>query len=169
MWINVLKQVDIFAPEYCPMGLVIVGILFIVFIIYISVRKIEITTLPPMDLEFAFQETLYLMRKHRWETVPHLKKYKLKVDKSSMVATDIYLKQNPDGTINVLSGVNAGDTGWAIVIFTFQLIGGIFLMIYLHVKSRQFAKDALVSHSWPSQKRRRPFYRENYKTGLRIY
>jgi ABC-type phosphate/phosphonate transport system permease subunit len=117
-------------------------IAILIALVYMALRKIKLGSLSQGNVQQLMPQMA-----RGWQTnwVPH--KGKMTVVKDSFVATDIYLKNDVHGNMEILNGANAGTIGWVLVVILILFGGGfigIILAIVLHVMSRNFAKKEIV-------------------------
>jgi hypothetical protein len=133
--------------DECLIIFIILFIAIVTVIIFVVERKILLAIIPPVDINYALQQIDYHMRMHRWQTSMDYSRHRIKVSRSSLVASDIILRHREDSSIEVLGGSNAGDVGWILVIICALITGGVGLVLalVLHYLSRKFAKVDILS------------------------
>ncbi len=128
-------------------------IIVVALIVFLS-RKIKEAEIVGGDMSQILPHIDYMMRLRGWQTKVNPYKGKITVSKDSIIATDIFLRQLPDGRIEILHGANTGTIGWVLIIILifFGFIIGVFVAIILHVFSRKFAKEdvipTIISHPY---------------------
>ena len=137
--------------------IIVVMVGALIALIYVAVRKVKVGEISQVDLNQLMPHLDYAFRMRGWQSSWNPNSGKMTVTKDSLVAADMYFRQGPNGSTEILSGVNAGIIGWVLVIVFVLVSGGligIVLAIVLHVMSRNFAKNEIVPiimhvHSYP--------------------
>ena len=131
--------------ELCLMvGLIIfVGFLLLV---YFMNRKKFLTILPHDNPIILLEKMDFLFRSNGWETKMNSSAQVIKVSKSTIVASDILIREDHKGNLEAVSGSTTTDIGWFIVIgllFITSGVGFLIFIIIIHVLSRNFANDEI--------------------------
>lgn len=124
-------------------------IMFIIVLIWLAIflsRKIKEGELPEGDMNLLIPHIDHLMRIRGWETKVNPYAGKITVIKDSVIATDIHLRQQPNGRIDIRHASNAGTLGWVllIVLLFIFIIAGLIFAVILHVYSRKFAREDVI-------------------------
>ncbi|UCG70253.1 MAG: hypothetical protein JSV09_04350 [Thermoplasmata archaeon] len=131
--------------ELCILSIVLIVIVLFLLII-LAIQKIKGGELPEGDVNLLIPQFAFHMQYRGWRPKVDPIRGKITVEKDSLIATDIYFQQQPDGRIDILHGVNAGVIGWVLVIVLVLTtsLGGLIFAIILHVLSRKFAKEEVI-------------------------
>ena len=128
----------------CPALLMALVAVFII-IIYLSVRKVPCGELPPMDLRYLYYNIEMQSRMKGWHAVVEPYGNKVTITKGSLVGTEMFFAQRPDGRISVYYTASSGVLGWVMVIVLLGTVfGSLVVGIWLHIASGKFTKEEVM-------------------------
>lgn len=122
------------------LGVVVLGVL-----VYLCMRKIRVADLPPQDIGALSEQIVYLMRTRGYIATLE-KEGRIDVEKGSWVATILFLRQLPDGRIEILYRAATTLVSWVVLLvllFTVQ-IAGLVVAIVLHIMSKNFTIEEVI-------------------------
>jgi hypothetical protein len=131
--------------ELCFIVGLIVFVGFLLLIYFMNQKKF-LVILPHDNPIILLEKMDFLFRSHGLQTKMNSQAQVIKVSKSTIVAADIFIKEDQNGNIEAVSGSTTTDIGWYIVIGLLFLTSGIGFLIFIiiiHVLSRNFAKDEI--------------------------
>lgn len=120
-------------------------IAFFIFVIYLSVRKNPCGELPPMDMNYLFYNIQMQGRMRGWSVSVSPYGGKVEITKGSLVGTEMYFVQKPDGRISMFYTASSGALGWVLVILLIgTLLGSLIVGIWLHIASGKFTREEVI-------------------------
>jgi hypothetical protein len=126
-------------------GLGIPAILFFVVVIILSVRKNPCGELPPMNMNQLYYNIDMQSRMRGWSTSINPYSGKVSITKGSLVGTEMFFVQLPDGKILMSYTPSSGALGWVLVIVLIgTVVGSLAIGIWLHVASGKFTREEVV-------------------------
>jgi len=138
----------VFPAELCLcIGTLVLLFSLLTILIYYDGRKFRAGILPEADINQALHQIAFLMHYKKWKAQVFHSRGKIRIDKNSNVSVDVYLKRAPRGGIEVLYSTNIGTMAWAIIVVASictVFIGGVIMAIYIHGRSRDFARKKVI-------------------------
>ena len=115
-------------------------------VIYWFSRNISGPNYPPVNLNLLFRNIDYEMHRQGWVTKPNFTDSEVIIQKNSLVATKLIFSIDNKEEVGTWFAVVATKIGWIIILILCFLggYGTIPFAIYLHIKSRKFAKREVI-------------------------
>ena len=115
-------------------------------VIYWFSHNISGPNYPPVNLNLLFHSIDHEMHRQGWVTRPNFTGSEVIIQKNSIVATKLIFTTDSKGEIGTWFAVVATKIGWVIILILCFLggYGTIPFAIYLHIKSRKFAKKDVI-------------------------
>jgi hypothetical protein len=120
-------------------------IAFFIFLIYLSVKRNACGELPPMDMNYLYYNLQMQGQARGWSVNITPMSNKVHISKGSLVGTEMYFIQRPDGRISMFYVADTGPLGWVIVIVMLgTLLGAFIIAVWLHIESGKFTRNEVI-------------------------